>query len=314
MKKIILLFFLIIIPITGAFSQFDKFSFQVNLGITSPTGELKGESPFSYIPSWKQYFYNPYKNAIDSSILYNILMTDSSFMKDNYGATTGFSISGAGKINIDKYNTFRGIFTLSFSSFNSFESDKSGQTPFLLMTPQFQGYTYVPVQFSSSFTAFGLGLGLELAPTSFTNAFTPYFGGTFNFNFLGATLTRAYGRDSIKAEIGSEFRIGAALHGGLELKVSKGMDIVAGVKYDFGNLLLKNTRSSFSDAVTYGKTNISLNDAEGFYYSNLANAEGEGYKQYYTKDKKINWWTFFIGLNFYPNLMDNTPKKTRLLN
>lgn len=314
MKKIILLFFLIVIPFTGAFSQFDKFSFQVNLGITSPTGELKGESPFVYVPSWKQYFYNPYKNSIDSSILPNILMTDSTFMKDNYGASTGFSIFGAGKINIDKYNTLRGIVTLGFSSFNSFESEKFGNTPFLLITPQFQGYTTVPVQFSSSFTAFGLGLGLEVAPTSFTNIFTPYFGGTFNFNFLSATLTRSYGRDSIKAEIGTEFRIGAALHGGLELKVSKSMDIVAGVKYDLGNLLLKNTRSSFSDAITYGKTNMSLNDGEGFYYSNLANAEGEGYKIYNTKNKNLNWWTFFVGVNIYPNLMDNAPKKTRLLN
>lgn len=300
--KFFVLFILFVIPLSGAFSQFDKFSFQIGVGLTSPTEQLKGESPFVYIPQWKGYFYNPYSQTLDSSVLYNLLMTDSNFMKENYGAGTGFSIFGAGKINIDKYNTFRGIITLGFSSFSSFESDKNGNTPFLLISPQFAGYTTTPVVFSNTFTAFGIGLGLEVAPTSFTNIFTPYFGGTFNFNFLNATLTRSYGRDSIKAEIGSEFRIGAALHGGLELKVTKGIDVVAGVKYDFGNLLLKNTRSSYSDAITYGKTNMSLNDGKGFYYSNLSSAEGEGYKLYNTEDKKLNWWTFFIGVNFYPNV------------
>lgn len=303
--KLILLFFLFLIPCTGAYSQFDKFSFQINVGITSPAGQLKGESPFNYNPVW-----------IGNSIygvdtLYNILMTDSSYMKDNYGASTGYAIFGAGKINIDKYNIFRGILTLGFSSFSSFESDKTGNTPFLLAN---YGYTYTPVAFSNNFSIFGLGLGLEVAPTSFTNIFTPYFGGTFNFNFLSATLTRAYGRDSIKAESDGEFRMGFALHGGLELKVSKGIDVVAGVKYDFGNLILKTTRSSFSDAVAYGKTNLSLNDAKGFYYSNLSSAEGEGYKLYNTQDKDINWWTFFVGVNIYPNQTSPAPKKVRLLN
>jgi len=310
--KFVLFALLFLIPFTGAFSQFDKFSFQISVGIAEPTGQLKGETPFTYVPKWTGYWlnYNSNPPTLDSTILYNILFTDSSFMKENYGVKTGFSFSGSGKINFDKFNTVRGVFTLGFSSFNSFVSDKSGNFPFLVSN---QGFSTIPVTYSNTFNNFGLGLGVEVAPTSFTNVFTPYFGGTFNFNFMTATLTRAYGRDSTKAEFGAEFRIGAALFGGLEAKVTKGIDIVAGVRYDFGNLLLKSTRSSISDNIAYGKTNLSLNDGEGFYYSNLSGAEGEGSKVYNTSDKNLNWWTFFIGVNIYPSGLTPTPKKIRLL-
>ncbi|MCX7832922.1 MAG: hypothetical protein N2490_01770 [Ignavibacteria bacterium] len=306
-KTLMFLLLIVLIPFITANSQFDNWSFQLGLGISEPMNELKGESPFIYVPKWTGYWlnYNTTPPSLDSTILYNIILTDSTnFMKQNYGVGTGFSINGAAKVNIDKYNTFRGIITFGFSSFNSFRADKSGQSPF----PTNQGFQTVSVTYSNSFTAFGLGLGLEVAPTSFTKVFTPYFGATFNFNFFSANLTRSYGRDSLKADFGPEFRLGAAFHGGLELKVSKGIDIVAGARYDLGNLLLKNTRSGQQDAINYGKTNLSLNDEEGQYYSNLHDPNGVN-KTFYAKKKSINWLTFFIGLNFYPSEL--TPKERK---
>jgi hypothetical protein len=305
MKKLLLLLLLLtVMPLAQSYAQFDKFSFQITAGIAEPMGDLKGNTPFMYNQKWTGYWlnYNTNPPVVDSTQLYNILMTDSNFIKDNYGAKTGFSFSGSAKINFDKFNTFRGVATLSVASFNTFESDKSGNTPLLLYN---QGYTYQPVNYSYTFTAVGLGLGLEIAPTAFTNVFTPYFGGSFNFNFLSAELTRSYGRDSSKASFGGEFRLGVSLYGGLEVKVSKGIDIVAGAKYDFANLLLKTTRSSISDAIEYGKTNLSLNDGEGFYYANLSDpiAGSSGYKTYNTKSKAINYMTFFIGVNIYPGMM-----------
>ncbi len=306
-KNLLFLLLLVLVPFLTAHSQFDKWSFQIGLGITEPMNDLKGESPFVYVPKWTGYWLNYNNNppTLDSTIFYNIILTDSNFLKDNYGVSTGFSFTGAAKVNIDKYNTLRGIVTFAFSSFNTFRADKSGQSPFPV---QNQGYQTVSVTYSNSFTAFGLGLGLEVAPTSFTNVFTPYFGATFNFNFLSANLTRSYGRDSLKADFGPEFRIGAALHGGLELKVSKGLDIVAGVKYDLGNLLLKNTRSGPQDAINYGKTNLSLNDDDGQYYSNLHDPNGVN-KIFNSKNKAINWLTFFLGINFYPSELSPKGKK-----
>ncbi len=305
-KKLLFLLMILVIPFVSANSQFDNWSFQIGLGITQPMNELKGDSPFAYVPKWTGYFlnYNYNPPIVDSTILYNIILTDSNFMKENYGVSTGFTLNGAAKVNIDKYNTLRGIITMGFSTFNTFASDKSGSSPF----PVQNGYQTVSVTYSNSFTAFGIGLGLEVAPTSFTNIFTPYFGATFNFNFLSANLTRSYGRDSLKADIGPEFRIGAAIHGGLELRVSKGIDIVAGAKYDFGNLLLKTTRSGQQDFITYGKTNMSLNDDEGYYWSNLNDPNGVS-KMYKTKSKSINWLSFFIGVNIYPNILSPKEKK-----
>ncbi len=305
MKKLLLFFlFVALVPLTQSYAQFDKFSFQITAGIAEPMGDLKGNVPFMYNQKWTGYWlnYNNIPPTVDSTTLYNILMTDSNFIKNNYGAKTGITFSGSAKINFDKFNTFRGVASLSFASFNTFESDKSGNTPLLLYN---QGYTYQPVTYSYNFTAVGFGLGLEVAPTSFTNVFTPYFGGSFNFNVLSASFTRAYGRDSSKASFGGEFRLGASLYGGLEIKVAKGIDIVAGAKYDFANLLLRTTRSSISDALEFGKTNLSLNDDEGIYYSNLSDpiAGSSGYKTFRTNSKAINYMSFFIGVNIYPNML-----------
>lgn len=307
-QKFTILFILLVLFVVKADAQFDQTSINFNLGLTVPTADLKGDSPFNYKSKWVGYWlnYSVTPPFVDSTVLYNVLMTDTNFIKENYGASTGFTISGSIKTNLDKWNTFRGLFNISYSNFNTFVTDKTGNAPFLVNN---QGFSIIPVAYSSSFNALGLGLGFEVAPTSFTKVLSPYFGGLFNFNLLSATLTRAYGRDSIKAEFGTEFRIGAALYGGMEIKVSPAFDIVAGVRYDFGNLLLKTTRSSYSDALQYGKTNLSLNDAEGFYYSNLASAEGEGVKQYNTKNKNLNWWSFYVGVNLYISELSKQNRK-----
>lgn len=309
MKKLIVLVFISMLPFVSGFAQFDKFSFQITAGITSPAKDLKGDSPFNYTGSWTGYWlnYNTTPPHLDSTMLTNVLLVDSGFVKNNYGAKTGFNISGAAKINFDKQNTIRGVLSLSYSNFNSFEGDKSGDMPFLMNN----GYTYSPITYSSTFNVFGIGLGLEIAPTSFTNIFTPFFGGSFNFNFLSAELTRSFGRDSMKASFGSEFRIGASLNAGLELKTIRGVDLIAGVKYDFGNLLLKTTRSSISDYLDWGKTNMSLNDGEGYYYSSLTNpvGGGPGAKLTHTNDKQLDWWTFYFGVNIYPGILSPAPKK-----
>jgi len=310
MKKLIILLVLIVLHSSSSFAQFDKISFQVGVGLAQPMNDLKGESPFSYANSWTGYWlnYNTSPPHLDSTILYNILLVDSGFVKENYASKTGFSIFGSLKINFDKYNTFRGLVSVSYSNFNSFEGDKSGNMPFLLNN----GYTISPITYSSSFNIFGIGLGVEVAPTSFTNIFTPFIGGSFNFNFLSAELTRSFGRDSMKASFGSEFRIGANLNAGLEFKGIRGVDLIVGLKYDFGNLLLKTTRSSINDYLDWGKTNMSLNDGEGYYYTSLTNpvGGGQGAKLTHTNDKQINWWTVYLGVNIYPNILSKPePKK-----
>jgi hypothetical protein len=45
--------------------------------------------------------------------------------------------------------------------------------------------------------------------------------------------------------------------------------LAVGFKYELGNLLYQNTAGGIADAIEYGKSNASINDAEGRFYSSI---------------------------------------------
>lgn len=289
MKNLILVLFLLVsICYSTAYSQLDKPSFQLSIGISEPQKDLRGDI---YQDTW--YNGTPITNI------------SRDFITNNYGAKTGFSIFGLGKINFDKYDIFRGVLTLSYSNFNTFQGDKS-----TMALAQYRDinnnlvYVPIPVTYSYNFNNFGIGLGVEIAPIAFTNVISPFIGANFNFNFLSAGVVRTMSKaDSLKANFTS-FRLGANLNAGLEFKVSKQLGFVAGWKYEFANLLLKSSDASLSGAVTFGRDNLSLNDNGGTYFSSI-------FQNIYdttptiiinSKQKDIQWWTAYIGVNYYLNL------------
>jgi hypothetical protein len=299
MRKLIFLFFLLFSS-NFLLAQFDKPVFQLGFGIVEPHNEFKGGDYYRYS---NFYRYNtPY---IDTTYYFiqPLIMPDENLFSTRYAAKTGMQIFGTAKINFDKYSITRGVATINYNFFNVFEPQKTGLDLAFVNYLPYQ----VPVTYNYSFDALSLGLGFEVAPLSFTNLVSPFINANFNFNFLGAKLTKVgpY-NDSTTFEM-SDFRLGLSLSGGIEINFNKQWGIVLGYKYDWGNLLLKNTEvGGFQE---WGRTNASINDETGSYISNLYGARGDSYKTYNSSKKDINWGTFYIGANFYPNFASATPKK-----
>ncbi|HEY5536228.1 MAG TPA: hypothetical protein VIL99_14990 [Ignavibacteria bacterium] len=294
MKKLTYLF--ILLSITNlSFAQFDKPVFQLGIGLAEPFENLKG-SRFT--------IDTMYQNI-------PVTLVDSNLFKTTYGAKTGFTIFGSAKINFDKYNIIRGKAFLSYTNFNTFQSSVSGNQVDAFISNGNLVYFAVPINYSYSFNAFSFGFGLEIAPTSFTNVFSPYFGANMSFNVFSATLDRTKNNSDTVGFSSSGFRIGVNFDAGIEAKFSQNFGMALGIKYDLGNLLLSSSSNgNLAEVYEWGSRSASLNDGEGRYISKLSNFLSDGYgREYNGTAKKIYWGTIYLALNFYPNLNTTTPKK-----
>ena len=296
--KLSVLFF--ILSITGtSFAQLDKPVFQLSLGLAQPLDELAGNS-----------FITKYQFTDPNNVVYYYDAVDTNLFKDNLGAKTGFSLQGSAKINLHKYSIVRGVGFIAFNSFNTFETSRTGTQLRLLGGT----YTPVPIKYDYSISTFSIGLGLEVAPTSFTDIISPYIGANVSFNSFSSSLDRIEGtRTDTNRFSASSFRIGVNFNAGIEAKLSPQFGLAVGTQYNLGNLLLKQSPnlSPSDDIYEWGRTNSTLYDGEGSYYSYLQNAiaNNNNAPAYKSKDKKWNWASFYIALNFYPNALDNEKKK-----
>lgn len=297
-----LLFALIFFVFVNAtvYSQFDKPIITLGFGVNEPKKQMKGEAFVDQIVTVKGY--NHYVTNVSED-----------FITNNYGTSTGLNFFGSAKINFDKYNTFRGVLSLNYNNFNTFKGDRSANTLGLIGT--IGGYVdtiIVPVVYSNNFNNFGIGLGLEIAPTAFSNIISPFFGASFNFNFISAEMTKTLSAyDSLRANF-SSFRMGANLNIGLEFKVTQQIGVLFGWKYDFANLLLKNTDASYTSSVQFGRDNLELNDEEGIYYSSLTQPVYSTIPfPKYAQQKHMEWWTIYGGINIYLSVPKGTPEKNK---
>lgn len=292
--KITKLFLLLILFTSAAYSQFDKPMIQVGIGITQPFDELKGDNYLSY---------GNYRG-------FQITQIDSNLYKTNYGAKTGFNAFGSIKINFDKFNIVRGVGFASFTSFNSFQSRKLGNQVYVNPSDS-NDFFLAPQEYNYSFSAFSFGVGLEIAPTSFTKVFSPFFGANISINSLTSTLERSPNTyDTVRFKA-SGFRIGVNFNAGLEYKFSNQFGMALGIKYDLGNLLLKeSSQGSTAEFYEWGRQNGSLNDEEGTFRSSLPNNLSNNFpKSYNASDKKINWGTIYLAANIYLNTTKTSKTK-----
>jgi len=290
-------FFLLLITFTSiTFSQFNKPLLQIGIGIAEPFGDMKG--------TYYRYITLPTTG-------FQYIAADTNLFSNNYGAKTGLTFYGLGKINFDKYSLTRGVLGISFSTFNAFEPKKNGNIGKLFQNPNTGQIDTVPVgaNFSYTFNTFSFSLGLEVAPLSFTDKVSPYFGARFSLNGFNSKLS--YTSNNIDTTVFSadDFRMGVVLDAGIEMKFSKKIGIVLGANYNLGNLLLKSTSSSINDNYEWGKTNASINDEEGQFWSSIYNPVINSInKLYSSKQKNINWASFYLGVNIYFNTGKTTKK------
>jgi hypothetical protein len=294
--KLLLLALLLTIFISQSNAQFDKPVFQLGVGIVNPDMQLRGSGE-DYLSYTNIYHYRFMSFDTTFILPYQMALPDSSLFTQNYGAKTGFYINGTAKINVDKYETFRLVGSLSFSAFNSFQPSKTGYIGVLTSTYIQQR----PISYDYSLSNFGIGLGVEVAPLAFTKVVSPFAGANLTFNFLNAKLTRTTGPNDSTSISFTDFRMGINLNAGVEFRVNPQWGFVLGAKYDFGNLIFKNTDRS--GLIEWGRTNASFNDETGYYTANIYDPLGAPYRSdMKTSSKTINWATFYIGINFYPSI------------
>jgi hypothetical protein len=265
------------------FAQFNKPILQLGIGIAEPFDDMKGT-----------YYRNVTLNGIP------LIAPDINLFSNNYGAKTGLYFFGKGKINFDKYNIFRAVGSISFNTFNAFESSKNGNTERIVHIDTNVYVVPVSTTFNYYFNTFSFALGLELAPFAFTNVFSPFFGANMSFNAFSSKLSRTgNGIDTISFST-SGFRIGFNFDAGIEAKLSKNIGMVLGIKYDLGNVLLKNTSGGIAEAYDWGKTNASMNDEEGQYFTSIQSPLiSSDLYLVNAKKKNINWGTIYLGVNIY---------------
>lgn len=297
MKKIIPFILLALFAFTSkGYSQFDQPSFQLGVGLAMPLDQLKGDN---YLQS---YIYGSTQVTKVDSV---------NFLTNNLGAKTGFSLSGKAKINFDKYNIFRGVGSLSYTGFNAFQTSQTGNYPFTI-----NGVTYYqPANYNYSLSAFSVGLGLEVAPTSFTGVVSPYGGASISFNSFNGSISRTENSYDTTRYQFSGFRIGVNFDAGLEFKVSPQLGFALGFKYDLGNLLLREKATGdISERTDWGRTNGKFfDDGSGTFFGNIQRAPGNPNDEgaYTANAKNLNWGTVYIAVNFFPNALMNKSGKSK---
>jgi hypothetical protein len=286
MKKLLFLLLLTLILISTAYSQFNKPVFQFGMGIVQPYDDMKGT----------------YYREVNLGHTF-VITPDTNLYRNNMGGKTGLYFFGKAKINFDKYNIFRAVGGIAYSTFNTFETEKNGNIGVRIVNINNEVDTaLVSASYNYNLSNFNFSLGLEVSPLAFTEVFSPFFGADMSFNFFSTHLSRTenhYDSTSFKT---NDFRIGFTFNAGIEAKVSKSWGFVVGIKYDLGNVLFKRTDGGYSDAHEWGKSNGTMNDDAGIFYSTLYNPviTADRY-QVYAKEKKLNWGTIYIGANFYFN-------------
>jgi len=287
-KNIFFTISLFILLTSNIYSQFDKPVIMAGIGIAQPMGDMSG-TYYTYLtqPSGFQYI------AVNPDLFTN-----------NYGAKTGLSFFGNGKINFDKYGITRGVLGIGFNTFNTFESSKNGNIGELFRNPNTGNIDTLPIgaNFNYTFSVFNISIGAEIAPTSFTNKISPYFGARLTLNTFNAHISWTSNSVDTTHFSASDFRVGAVFDAGIEVKFNKTFGMVLGANYNLGNLIGKNTDNSISSNHIWGKSNASINDANGQFWSTLYDPVLTGINSLYnSKDKKINWGTIYLGLNIYLN-------------
>lgn len=256
------LFFLLIIS-EFTYAQIQP-SLEFTTGIAFPAGELGGELV----------------STNDSGISF----ISSDFLKNNYANSPGVTLTGLLIIPVSKSGTFSAIISGSYTYLNIFRSRILGTT--------ILNNLVVPVTFDSRFSVSSAGFGIGFNPLPLSR-FNPFINSSFNFSIISLTLNM---NESSYALFNDSFRMGVTTSAGLSYKIDKEYSITIGGSYILGNLILKSSSDSYNDRAEFGLEGISLNDHEGYFYSNLSNP-GKTAEQVKGVSKNIDWWTINIGLN-----------------
>jgi opacity protein-like surface antigen len=182
---------------------------------------------------------------------------------NNYVQKSGFNVGADGKYYLGKKRNVGVTLSLGYNGFTS------------------GTYTYPDGStLISKINIFVAGLGIEYAfmPKGKAN---PFIGAEFTGNFFGGSSTfTSSGGTVTETSVNSASRFGVQFNGGVDIKFSKSIGGVIGIRYSLANLIGKKYEIT--------STSINLNDA-AYTSSSGINVSA----------KNISYLQFYGGISFY---------------
>jgi hypothetical protein len=270
MKKIIFLLAALLIA-AESYSQKNP-SINISVGISNPSGNMSGDLVY----------------VNDEGYMY----IDSNFIKTNYSASTGTTVTGSLKFPIDKRGVVNGLLLGSYTNFTAFTSSNFGTREIITTA----GPIRVPVTYDHRFTTSTFAFGLDFTPLPEAK-FSPFINPNLSLNIISLSISRQDNQLIRESNFNDAFRIGALINGGFQYRINNEYSFILSTAYHFANLLLKSNSSGFGERLDLNySSGLSINDAEGEFWSNLP-SPNEQPKLYKGETKNINWWNLMIGLN-----------------
>jgi hypothetical protein len=207
-----------------------------------------------------------------------------SFIRNNYAASTGASVTGTLKFPFERSGTLNGLFTGSYSFFNAFRRSALGTTQ--------QNNIIVPVTYDNriSMTTFALGVD---ATASAGSTVSPFISTSLSLNIYSLTLST---NGITNVIFNDAFRMGLLSNAGLQYRFNPEYSFILSGSYHMSNLFFKSQSGSYSDRIGFYRESIPINDEEGSFYSDLSNPNSEPVIVEGTT-KNINWWSINLGLS-----------------
>lgn len=248
-------------------------SLTVSLGLSTPAGEMGGNLV-----------------SVSDSGISNISPT---FLTDNYGNSTGVTITGSLTIPFEKKAIISALVSGAYTYFNIFRKTEYGAAQ--------QENTTVPVSYDSRFSITTAGFGIELKPIPLSKI-SPFINSSFTLNILSLSLVK---NNYDYAYFNDAFRMGLNTFAGFSYRINYEYSIEIAGSYHMSNLFLKSSDGSYESRAEFGRENIPINDEGGEFYSGLQTNGSIAVIEKGSK-KNADWWNINIGVNI---VLGKTGKK-----
>lgn len=208
----------------------------------------------------------------------------SDFIKNNYAASTGASVTGSLNFPFSSSGLFSSLLTGSYSYFNAFKSSIFGTT--------IENNLSVPVSFDNRISVTTVALGLQVSP-SVSPKISPFLNANMGLNILSISLSR---NDAASVIFSDAVRLGIVTNAGLTYKINNEYGFILNGSYNMSNLFFKSSSDSYNDRIQYYSDDNQISDKEGSYYSNLSDPDYPPVKVQ-GNNKNVNWWSINLGLS-----------------
>lgn len=213
-----------------------------------------------------------------------IITINPEFVKSNYAASTGSTVTGTIRFPIGQQGVAGVLLSGSYTFFNAFRRSYLGTT--------YQSNVVVPVTFDNRLTNSSFSLGFDASPP-INEKFRPFANANFTFNILSLTVSR---NEIVSLIFSDAFRMGLLFNAGMTMILSDEYSLSLGGSYHMSNMFLRSNKSGYEDRVEFNRGTVPINDEEGSFYTNLSDPNRVSQLVQGTT-KNASWWGINLGIN-----------------